>query len=106
MSTAINILGQVVPGDHPDALAIGMYFPDPATAPVDCGALRPVMVVAHHGVDSDGKPTGVLYGCNGTTETVHDPDVYLVDDPWKGYLIYVMIIAVIILGIAIIRKVL
>ena len=103
--TGYNILGQRVNIDNPGRLAIGMYFYENASdAPVDCGALQPVMVVAHHGVDASGNATGVQYACNGQTTQVHEPDIYIVDDAWKGYIKYVMIIACIVLAVAITRK--
>ena len=104
MNIGTNVLGQAVPTDNISTLAIGMYFLDPEHSPVNCGALQPIAVVAHHGVDENGEATGVLYGCNGTTTQVHEPDVYLVDDSWKPWITYSMILGVVLIGAALIKK--
>jgi len=102
--TGYNILGQAVDITNPETLPIGMYFVSPEDSPVNCGSLQPVMIVAHHGVDSNGNATGVSYACNGSTTQVHEPDIYLVDDDWKHYIKYTLIIALIILSISIVKK--
>ncbi|MCP4789167.1 MAG: hypothetical protein GY881_02910 [Gammaproteobacteria bacterium] len=107
MSNTVNILGQAVNADHLDQLAIGMYFLDGDAIPsnLNCGELAPIAVVAHHGIDEDGEPTGVLYGCaGGHTITEHLPDMYLVDDSWKQWPKYVMLFAIFLLLAAIIKR--
>jgi hypothetical protein len=77
--------------EESDDLAIGMYFTSPSDPRnPDCGALRPIKVVTGHRRDENGELIDVIYGCKGLTDTYEYPDIFIADDIWKPYLIYVL----------------
>ena len=92
--SCIDMSGRRVPCDPSDWMAIGMYLLDPNDEQIgktDCGALVPVKVVTGHRRDENGNYTrDVVYGCKGITDTYEYPDIFITDDIWKPYLVYVL----------------
>jgi len=92
--SCIDMSGRSVACDPSDWMAIGMYLldpNDPQLGNTDCGALVPVKVVTGHRMDENGDyNVDVVYGCKGITDTYEYPDVFITDDMWKPYLVYVL----------------
>ena len=99
--TCYDIRGRVVQCGPSDDLAIGLYFINPEDSPVDCGVARNIKVVTGSRRDENGELIDVLYACNGSMDLLHLSDVYVLDDLWKPYLLYGLILAIAILSIKI-----
>jgi len=105
--TCVDMLGRTTQCTSRDDIAIGMYFVSPDDVPenLDCGALPPIMIVTGHRRDENDQLIDRIYGCKGTITTYEYPDIFVMDDVWKPYLKYVLIVAILMVLVKLILKV-